>query len=89
MIMVSIPQLIKKGDRSVLLGMHKTPPAVDCRVWAEDNYQEVIDMLSEIRQYDIESYVNSGTALLPHHLRQRIQKFLELNDRKFKVRITE
>lgn len=87
--METIPKLIKKGNHSVLLGMHKTPPEVDCRVWAEDNYQEVVDMISEIRQYDIESYVNSGTALLPHQLRQRMQKFLVLNERKIRVRFED
>lgn len=33
------PQLLKAGSALVSLGWAQTPPKVDCRVLAEDNYQ--------------------------------------------------
>ncbi len=42
------PLLIKAGDRRLLLGMLKMPPELDCRVVAEDYYQ---NMLKEIAHW--------------------------------------
>lgn len=45
------PSLIKAGDSRVRLGMHSTPPKVDCRVIAEAGYQQLkraFDMHDEL-----------------------------------------
>jgi hypothetical protein len=39
--------LINAGDSRLHLGLMKQPPLVDCRVIAEDLYQEIIQALSE------------------------------------------
>jgi len=39
------PILIKAGDNRIKLGLDGTPPLVDCRVVAEDEYQEMIYLL--------------------------------------------
>jgi len=42
---MSKPILIKAGDSRVRLGFPGTPPKVDCRVVAEDEYQEMLYLL--------------------------------------------
>ena len=80
--MRTIPHLIKAGCTDVLLGkINPQPPKVDCRVWAEDNYQEVVQMLWEVRSKDIERYINGDSPLLPQHLRKKIHDFLSSNGR--------
>lgn len=78
---MNVPHLIKAGDTKVLLGKDSTPPKVDCRVWAEDSYQEVLEILREVRTKDIETYVNGEAPLLPQKLRKRIHDFLSSNGR--------
>lgn len=76
---MNIPHLIKSGDSKILLGESKTPPKVDCRVWAEDSYQEVLSLLNEVRKKDIETYVNGVSPLLPQKIRKKLHNFLSLN----------
>lgn len=76
---MNVPHLIKAGDSKILLGKSQTPPKVDCRVWAEDSYQEVLEILREVRTKDIEAYVNGEAPLLPQKLRKRIHDFLSSN----------
>jgi len=76
---MNVPHLIKAGDSKILLGKSQTPPKVDCRVWAEDSYQEVLEILLEVRTKDIETYVNGETPLLPQRLRKHIHDFLSSN----------
>lgn len=78
---MNVPHLIKAGDTKVLLGESKTPPKVDCRVWAEDSYQEVLEILLEVRKKDIQMYVDGEKPLLPQPLRKRIHDFLSSNGR--------
>lgn len=43
---MNVPHLIKAGSTNVLLGqINPVPPKVDCRVWAEDIYQEILEIL--------------------------------------------
>ena len=76
---MNVPHVIKKGDNSIGLGQSMSPPKVDCRVWAEDSYQEVIEILQEVRTKDIETYVNGEAPLLPQVLRKRLFDFLTAN----------
>ena len=76
---MNVPHLIKAGDSKILLGKSKTPPTVDCRVWAEDSYREVLEILREVRTKDIETYINGEAPLLPKKLRERIHDFLSSN----------
>jgi len=76
---MNVPHLIKAGDSKILLGKSQTPPKVDCRVWAEDSYQEVIEILQEVRKKDIEKYLNGEAPLLPQRLRKYIHDFLSSN----------
>ena len=46
------PRLVKAGARRVLLGMFARPPKVDCRVVAEELYQQMIMALKESGYYD-------------------------------------
>ncbi len=39
------PKLIKAGSPLLKLGLAGQPPLVDCRVVAEDQYQEIIELL--------------------------------------------
>lgn len=78
---MNVPHLIKSGDTRVLLGKDSTPPKVDCRVWAEDSYQEVLEILLEVRRKDIQMYVDGENPLLPQPLRKRIHDFLSSNGR--------
>jgi hypothetical protein len=74
---MSVPYLIKKGDSRVGLGYSMSSPKVDCRVWAEDSYQEVLEILTEVRKRDIQTYIDGQMPLLPQALRKRLQDFLE------------
>ena len=77
---MTIPHLIKAGDNRVLLGGRQKPPEFDCRVWAEESYQDVLEILREVREKDIETYVNGEKPLLPQKLRKRIHDFLSSNE---------
>ncbi len=55
-------------------------PIVDCRLWAEENYQEILEIIKEVRREDIQRYVNGEAALLPHRIRKQIADFIEAND---------
>ena len=46
------PLPIKAGDRRVLLGMFARPPKVDCRVVAEELYQQMTGALKKSGHYD-------------------------------------
>ncbi len=46
------PLPIKAGDRRVLLGIFARPPKVDCRVVAEELYQEMKNALKKSGDYD-------------------------------------
>ena len=76
---MNVPHLIKAGDSRVLLGKSQTPPKVDCRVWAEDSYQEVLEILRDVRTRDIETYIYGEGTLLPQKLRKRINDLLSSN----------
>lgn len=78
---MKIPDLIKAGDQRVLLGLRKEPPMVDCRVWGEDNYQKVVDILDELRTTDIQRFLSGDAPLLPQPLRSKIHDFLTSNGR--------
>ena len=76
---MNVPHVIKKGDNRIGLGQSMSPPKVDCRVWAEDSYQEIIEILAEVRKRDIRTYVEGESPLLPQVLRKRIFDFLTAN----------
>jgi len=77
---MNVPHLIKAGADNLLLGhINPSPPQVDCRVWAEDSYQEVLEILLEVRKKDIKRYVDGKSPLLPQPLRKRIHDFLSSN----------
>ena len=76
-----VPHLIKAGSNKVLLGQNQEPPKIDCRVWAETSYQEVLEILLEVRSKDIQMYVNGEKPLLPQPLRKKIYDFLSANGR--------
>lgn len=77
---MNVPHLIKAGDNTIGFGQTMSPPKVDCRVWAEDSYQEVLEILKEVRKKDIETYVNGEIPLLPQKMRKRIHDFIAEND---------
>jgi len=76
---MNLPQLIKAGDTKLLLGQSKTPPKVDCRVWSEDSYQEIISILKDVRDADIRTYIDGDSPLLPQKLRSKIYYLLKTN----------
>ena len=76
---MNVPHVIKKGDNTIGLGQSMSPPKVDCRVWAEDSYQEIIEILAEVRKRDIRTYVEGESPLLPQVLRKRLFDFLTAN----------
>ena len=76
---MNVPHVIKKGDNRIGLGQSMSPPKVDCRVWAEDSYQEIIEILAEVRKRDIRTYVEGESPLLPQVLRKRLFDFLTAN----------
>lgn len=73
---MKLPELIKAGDKRVLLGILSSPPKVDCRVISEDNFQEIANILKEIRGLDIQGYF-AGQKLLPQETRIKIHNFLK------------
>ena len=78
---MEIPELIKAGDLRVRLGESMTPPKVDCRVIAEDLYQEIVDLIAEIKTNDISNYMNGKKSYIPFKTKKKIQKFLSANNR--------
>ena len=76
---MNVPRVIKKGDNTIGLGQSMSPPRVDCRVWAEDSYQEILEILTEVRKRDIRTYVEGESPLLPQVLRKRLFDFLSSN----------
>ena len=77
-----IPHLIKAGSTTILLGqINPQPPKVDCRVWAEDSYQEIVEILEEVRKKDIQRYVDGESSMLPQPLRKSIYEFLKENEK--------
>lgn len=76
-----IPQLVKSGSTTVKLGVNSEPPKVDCRVWAEDSYQEIVSVIHEVMKKDIESYIKGESPLLPQQLRMKIYMFLKENSK--------
>jgi hypothetical protein len=76
---MNVPRVIKKGDNTIGLGQSMSPPRVDCRVWAEDSYQEILEILNEVRKRDIRTYVEGESPLLPQALRKRLFDFLSSN----------
>ena len=78
---MNVPHLIKAGSTAVLLGqINPEPPKVDCRVWAEDSYREVLEILLEVRRIDVRNYIYDETPLLPKPLLKKIHLFLHLNE---------
>ena len=71
---MNIPKLIKAGDLSLGLGKSMTPSKVDCRVITEDLYQEIIDIIAEIRTNDIDNYMNCKDNLMPLKTRKKLIK---------------
>ena len=77
-----IPHLIKAGSTKILLGeICPEPPKVDCRVWAEDSYQGIVEILDWVRRRDIQRYVDGDSPMLPQPLRKRIHEFLKQNNK--------
>lgn len=77
---MNVPHLIKAGSTNVLLGqINPEPPKVDCRVWAEDSYQEILEILVAVRKNDIQKYMKGESPLMPQPLRKRIHEFLSSN----------
>ena len=77
---MNVPHLIKAGSTNVLLVQIKPePPKVDCRVWAEDSYQEILEILVDVRKNDIKRYIEGESPLMPQPLRKRIHEFLSAN----------
>lgn len=74
---MNIPELIKKGDARVGLGGYLEPPNVDCRVWAESSFQQVIDVLKQVRRHDIEHNLLGDGEPLPELVRYKIQRLIE------------
>ena len=78
---MNIPEKIKAGDLKLGLGKSMTPPKVDCRVISEDLYQELVQMLDDVRSNDIQNYIDGSEKLLPLELRKRIHDFVTSNGR--------
>lgn len=71
---MKIAAKIKAGDKKLLI--NGSPPRVDCRVVAEDNYQEILQTFQKIKEWDISEYVNGNERLLPYPIRKVIFNFL-------------
>jgi hypothetical protein len=67
--------LIKSGDKRLLI--NEKPPKVDCRVVAEDNYNDILQTFKEIRTWDVKRYVNGSGELMPIEIRKKIAEFLD------------
>jgi len=67
--------LIKSGDKRLLI--NEKPPEVDCRVVAEDNYNDILQTFKEIRTWDVKRYVNGSGELMPIEIRKKIAEFLD------------
>lgn len=76
---MKLPYLIKANDPRVKLGFDSVPTPMDCRVIWEDNYQFIVNLLSDIRNNDIKEKLE-GNKMLPEDIRSRIQEFLDAND---------
>src|ERR1035437_8401082 len=46
------PELIKAGDTRLKLGINSKPPLVDCRVFAEANYQDLMAELERLKSFE-------------------------------------
>lgn len=68
-------EVIKAGDKKLLI--NNEPPKVDCRVVADDNYNEILEVFKEIRSWDIKRYINGSGELMPQPIRKNIADFLE------------
>lgn len=68
-------ELIKAGDNKLLI--NNEPPKVDCRVVADDNYNEILQVFKEIRSWDIKRYMDGSGELMPLHIRKKVAEFLE------------
>ena len=77
---MKLPYLIKAKDSRVKLGFDSIPTRADCRVISEENYQYVVNLLTDIRNYDIKEKLE-GNKMLPENIRSRIQEFLEANEK--------
>lgn len=64
--------LINAGDSRLHLGLMKQPPLVDCRVIAEDLYQEIIQALSETKG------VSAEEVLKKYSIEYGFESFMEL-----------
>jgi len=78
---MTIPKKIKALSNKIGLGKSMSPPLVDCRVWAEEHYQEIIEILNEVRKNDIQKYIDGESSLLPQYLRKRLNDFLISNEK--------
>lgn len=78
---MNIPEKIKAGDLKLGLGESMTPPKVDCRVISEDLYQELLQILDDVRSNDIQNYIDGSEKLLPLELRKKIHDFVTSNGR--------
>jgi hypothetical protein len=79
--MIIVPHLIKAGDNTIGLGKSMSPPKLDCRVWSEQSYQGVIEILEEVRDRDIKTYIEGESPLLPQKLRKRIHDILKAHNK--------
>ncbi len=67
--------VIKAGDKKLLI--NNEPPKVDCRVVADDNYNEILEVFKEIRNWDVKRYINGSGELMPQPIRKKVADFLE------------
>ena len=77
---IEVPKLIKAGDLSLGLGESMTPPQVDCRVVAENYYQEMLGMLKEVKNYEKQYIWLLGIPLFKGKLSERIQEFIDAHE---------
>lgn len=77
---MKLPYLIKANDPRVKLGFHSQPTQMDCRVISEDNYQFIVNLLTEIKSID-SNKMTSGEKSLPADISGRIQEFLDANEK--------
>ena len=77
---MKLPYLIKAKDPRVKLGFNSEPTKEDCRVISEDNYQFIINLLTDIRRNDITN-VLTGTNMLPEEIRKKIQTVLDADEK--------
>ena len=68
-------EVIKAGDKKLLI--NNEPPKVDCRVVADDNYNEILEVFKEIRSWDVKRYINGSGELMPQPIRKKVAGFLE------------